>query len=213
MEAVWEFLFAQYEGYSTWDIVLEATAVVFGILSVMFAMRGSILVFPTGIVSTLIYIYVTITISLWGDMGINIYYTAMSVYGWYRWTRPQEDAPELPITRLEGNERWISLGMVAVFFGILAYVLVNFTDSPVPYTDAFTTAIFFVGMLEMARKKLENWVYWIIGDLISIPLYYYKGLTLSSFQFLIFLGLAIAGYLEWRKKIQAREAGQLAASA
>ena len=92
--------------------------------------------------------------------------------------------------------------MVAVFFGILAWVLTQYTDSSVPLIDAFTTAIFFVGMLEMARKKLAHWLYWIVGDVISIPLYFYKGLTLTSFQYVVFLVLAIMGYVSWRNSLK-----------
>jgi nicotinamide mononucleotide transporter len=95
------------------------------------------------------------------------------------------------------------LGIIAVFvfYFILRYLLINFTDSTVPNIDAVTTAIFIVGMWLMALKKIENWIYWIVGDIITIPMFFYKGLVLTSFQYTVFLILAVLGYLEWRKKI------------
>ncbi|RMG69256.1 MAG: nicotinamide riboside transporter PnuC [Bacteroidetes bacterium] len=196
-----DFFFEPYYSYSTLDIWLEALAVLFGLASVWYAKREHIWVYPTGLISTGIYVYICLMAGLYGDMGINGYYFAMSIYGWYRWTRPGEGAPILPITRLRGREAMLSLGLLLAFFGVLAWVLTSYTDSTVPLIDAFTTSIFFVGMLEMARKKLEHWIYWIIGDIISVPLYFYKGLTLTSFQYLVFLGIAIAGYISWRKSL------------
>lgn len=202
MAEILDFLFAPYAEYSSLDIWLEVLGVIFGLASVYFATKENILVYPTGLISTAIYVYVCYTAGLFGDMGINAYYFSMSIYGWYIWTRPTDTKDVLPITSHTKKERILSLGMLVGFYLILAYVLSNFTPSTVPYIDAFTTSIFFVGMWEMARKKLENWVYWIIGDLVSVPLYHYKGLTLTSFQFLVFTGIAVMGYLAWRKKIQ-----------
>ncbi|GAB4414189.1 MAG: nicotinamide riboside transporter PnuC [Bacteroidia bacterium] len=204
MQAVFDFLFASYATYTWQDIALEATAVLFGLLSVWYAGRERILVYPTGLVSTGIYVYICFVAGLYGDMGINAYYCAMSLYGWYRWTQPAGDAPVLPICWHRGRERWISLGLLLGFFVLLAWVLDRFTDSTVPRIDAFTTAVFFVAMWEMARKKVESWIYWIVGDVVSVPLYYYKGLTLTSIQYLVFLWLAVLGLLAWHKKATAR---------
>ncbi|MEL6256181.1 MAG: nicotinamide riboside transporter PnuC [Bacteroidota bacterium] len=200
MSEILEFLFAPYAEYSQLDIWLEIIGVIFGLLSVYFATRENILVYPTGLISTAIYVYVCYTAGLFGDMGINAYYFAMSIYGWYMWTRPAAEKAVLPISIHNQRERILSISLFVLFYLALAFVLVNFTPSTVPYIDAFTTSIFFVGMWEMARKKVENWVYWIIGDLVSVPLYIYKGLTLTGIQFLVFTALAIRGYLEWRKK-------------
>ena len=202
MTELLDFLFAHYAEYSTLDIWLEVISTVFALLSVYYATRENIWVYPTGLIGTGIAVYVCLNAGLFGDMGINVYYFVMSIYGWIMWARPTKDKVVLPISSHTKQERFLSISMLVVFFLILAYVLKNFTPSTVPYIDAFTTAIFFVGMWEMARKKIENWVYWIIGDLISIPLYHYKGLTIYSIQFLIFTLLAIKGYLDWRKKLQ-----------
>jgi nicotinamide mononucleotide transporter len=184
--------------------ILEVTGVVFGLVSVIYARKESILVFPTGIISVLIYIYLTFQARLYADMGINGYYFVMSIYGWYYWSRKDKKDDETPVTTNTKKE-WIwTLVILVVSFVILRQVLVHLTDSDVPTIDAITTSIFFVGMQMMAKKKIENWIAWIIGDFISIPLYFYKGLILTSFQFLIFFILAIAGYISWKKTLDQR---------
>jgi len=125
----------------------------------------------------------------------------MSVYGWIVWSS-KKDGDVTPIAQNTQKENVISLGLFTLFFIVMAYVLSNYTDSDVPYLDSLTTGIFLVAMWLMAKKKIENWIAWIIGDMISIPLYAYKGLYLTSFQFMVFLGIAIAGYVEWRRRLR-----------
>lgn len=183
--------------------VLEWIAVITGLMSVWFSMKENILVYPTGIISVLIYVYLAFQYKLYADMGVNFYYFVMSVYGWYYWTNThQEDREQIPVSTNTLREHLISLALLLGSFSILYYVLSNFTDSDVAFWDATTTSFAIVGMWLMARKTLENWVAWIITDLISVPLYFYKGLVLTSFQFLVFTGLAFAGYLAWRKSLQ-----------
>ena len=184
---------------TTW---LEVVAVLFGLLSVWFAKKENILVYPTGIISVLIYVYICLFAGLYADMGINAFYFVMSVYGWYKWTRKDNRDRVIPISRNNTMQHMISIAGTVAFFFILRYVLTNFTDSTVPNWDSATTAIFIVGMWLMALKKIENWIFWIIGDLVSIPLYFHKGLLLTSFQFTVFLILAVSGYLEWRKSLK-----------
>jgi nicotinamide mononucleotide transporter len=183
---------------------LEVTGVGFGLLSVWFAKKENILVFPTGIVSVLIYVYICFHAKLYADMGINFFYFVMSVYGWYKWSRKDDSKQTLTISSMSGKEWVFFLSALVAFFGILSYALVNFTDSNVPYLDSLTTAIFLVSMWLMAIKKIENWLGWIVGDLISIPLYAYKDLVLTSFQFTVFLIIAILGYIEWKKRLAAK---------
>jgi nicotinamide mononucleotide transporter len=180
---------------------LEIIAVLFGLLSVWFARKENILVYPTGIISVLIYVYICFFAKLYADMGINFFYFLMSVYGWYMWTRKNSRNKVLPISASTKGEHLFSLIAFAGFFLVLFYILKNYTDSDVPMWDSLTTSIFIIAMYLMARKKLENWTYWIAGNIISIPLYFYKGLVFTSFQFTIFLILAILGYMEWRKKL------------
>lgn len=180
----------------TW---LEAIAVFFGIASVFYSMREHIWVYPTGIVSTLIYVWICFEFKLYADMGINAYYFGMSIYGWYVWTHPKKNQEILPVTWLDSRGWLYSAGLFAISYPSLVFVLGNFTDSDVPYWDSFTTASAFVGMWLMAKKKVENWIFWIITDLVSVPLYFYKGLLLTSFQFLLFTVLATMGLFAWIK--------------
>lgn len=199
-----EFLFSQYKQYPTQDIILEIVAILFGLTSVLFAKKNKILVYPTGIVSTLIFVYLLYKWELIGDMLINGYYTTMSIYGWYLWTLKKDNKEEYPISIM--NKKEIVLGIiifiVTVLFVILVYHFFDKFTSWTAYVDTFTTGIFFVGMWLMAKRKIENWILWIIGDLVSIPLYFYKGYTFTSLQYLIFTIIAIYAYLEWKKLLQ-----------
>lgn len=179
--------------------LLEWIAVTTGVMSVWYSLKENILVYPTGIISVLIYVYMTFQYKLYADMGVNFYYFVVSVYGWYYWTHGAETKDQVPVTINNFKENMLSLGLLLGSFLILYFVLKNFTDSDVPFWDSATTCFAIVGMWLMARKKLENWIAWIITDLISIPLYYYKGLVLTSFQFIFFTALAISGYFAWKK--------------
>jgi nicotinamide mononucleotide transporter len=180
----------------TW---LEAVAVFFGVASVFYSIKKNILVFPTGMVSTLIYVYICLKYKLYADMGINAYYFGMSIYGWYLWSKPAVGNSVLPVTWLNKKGLLHAILLLAVSYVTLVLVLVYFTDSDVPYLDSFTTSTAFVGMWLMAKKKVENWIAWIVTDVVSVPLYLYKGLLLTSFQFLFFTVLAIIGLIQWMK--------------
>ena len=201
MNDIIQTLFGQYSTYETTDIVLEIIAVIFGFLSVWFSKKNKIWVFPTGMISTLIFVYLLLKWELLGDMMINAYYFIMSVYGWYIWTRKVDASHNTLISRTTKKEKITS---IFIFIATLLFVFIvyNYFDkwtSWVAYVDTVTTAIFFVGMWLMAKRKIENWIYWIIGDIISAPLYFYKGFTFTSFQYLIFTVIAISGYLSWKK--------------
>jgi len=200
MYQIFDLLFEQYSQYQTIDIVLEITAVVFGLLSVWFSKNNNILVFPTGMISTFIFIYLLYKSVLLGDMMINAYYFIMSIYGWYVWTREENNSITL-ISRINSKEKNICI-LIFIFSLIFVYSIYVYFDkwnSLTAYIDNLTTAIFFVGMWLMAKRKIENWIFWIIGDIISVPLYFYKGLTFTSLQYLIFTFIAIAGYYSWKK--------------
>ncbi len=180
--------------------IIEVIAVVFGLLSVWYSARVNILVYPTGIVSVVIYVYICLVAGLYADMAINVVYFIMSVYGWYNWLRPQKNKLQLPVRYAGMQLNLIAAFLTVVLFVLFRFILLSYTDSNVPSVDAFTTAVFMVGMWLMATKRVENWIYWIAGDVVSIPLYFYKGLVLSSFQYLVFLVLAVMGYIAWRKE-------------
>jgi nicotinamide mononucleotide transporter len=198
-----DLLFSQYNDYKTVDIILEFIAVIFGLVSVLYAKKNNILVYPTGIISTIIFVYLLNKWGLVGDMLINGYYTTMSVYGWYLWTRKKENQPEFPISKVTTKEIYygIVIFFITVALVIVVYKYFNKFTHWTAYVDTFTTGIFFVGMWLMAKRKIENWILWIIGDLVSVPLYFYKGYTLTSIQYVIFTIIAIYAYLEWKKHL------------
>jgi nicotinamide mononucleotide transporter len=203
MNSIFDFFFGQYSTYTTTAIVLEIIAVVFGFLSVWYAKKNNILVYPAGMVSTAIFVYLLWKWQLLGDMMINGYYFIMSAYGWYVWTRKVDAAHYTPITKMTTKEKWISLFIfiATLIFVYLVYRYFNKWNSWTAYADTFTTGTFFVGMWLMARKKIENWFFWIIGNFVSIPLYFYKGLTLTTIQYLGFLIIAYYGYFAWKKNL------------
>ena len=196
-----ELFFSQYKEYSTLDISLEIIGVLFGLASVWYAKKDNILVFPTGIISTCIFIYLFWKWQLLGDLLINFYYTIMSIYGWYYWTRKKGMADLHPIASVSKNElKWaIVIFVLTVICVVLIYDFFDKFTQWSSYVDTLTTGLFFVGMWLMAKRKIEHWIFWIIGDFISIPLYYFKGYTFTSLQYLIFTIIAIFGYIEWKK--------------
>lgn len=204
METVFDFLFSQYASYSMLFIILEVIAIVFSILSVVFSLKNNVLVFPTGIISTLLYVYLLFQWGLLGDMIVNAYYLYMSVFGWYIWTRKIDASNDVtPISKASKKEikitGYIFLGAIVFIFGL--YEVFDKWNNWTAYVDAFTTGLFFAGMWLMAKRKIENWLYLLVADIISIPLYFIKGYTLSSFLYIIFSIIAVFGYLEWKKNL------------
>ena len=193
-------IFEQYSQYSNIDISLELIAVFFGLLSVWFSKNNNVLVYPTGIINTSIFVYLLVKWELLGDMIINVYYFLMSIYGWYYWTRKSNNEGYTPITRIHSTDIKIILIIIvsSVLFVSYMYSFFEKWSGFVSYVDIITTAIFFAGMWLMARRKIESWFFWILGDIISVPLYFVKGLAFSSFQYLIFTFIAIAGYYKWK---------------
>ena len=201
MQQIIEFLFGQYSEYSLTHTLLELFAVTMNICSVIYAKRNSILVYPTGLIGTGIFVYILYNFSLLGDMIINFYFVLMSIYGWYYWAQRKDGEVLHNVSRTSTKEYYIIL-ILGITSLLSIYFIYNFYDkwdSWTAYVDTITTAIFFVAMYLMARRKVESWIFWIIGDIITIPLYFYKGLTISSIQYLIFLILAILGYISWKK--------------
>jgi nicotinamide mononucleotide transporter len=201
MNPIFDFFIAPYKEYSITDISLEGIAVVMGLLSVWFAKKDKIGVYPTGMISTAIYVYLLLKAGLMGDFLINAYYFIMSIYGWIFWTQQKEGVVLHQIDRMNRSEKkWsVFLFILSMLFVGGVYGLLGKWNSWTAPVDTFTTALFFVGMWLMARRKIAHWIFWIVGDVISIPLYLYKGLALTSFQYLIFTIIAIFGFIEWKK--------------
>jgi nicotinamide mononucleotide transporter len=177
-------------------------AVFFGIVSVLYAKKENIRVFPTGIVSTVLYVYICYQFTLYGDMVINLYYTLMSFYGWYVWNhKPLGQSIEITTSNSLDMLKAFGIFISTAAFVVGVYLYYDRFDRVTDYFDTFTSGIFFAGMWLMAHKKIEHWMFWILGNLISIPLYFVKGLGFSGLQFTIFLILAVQGYIEWKKHL------------
>ena len=201
MDQIFDFLFSQYSSYSPSFIYLELFAVIMNITSVVYAKQNNILVYPTGLIGTGIFVYILLNFSLLGDTIINVYFFSMSIYGWYFWSRKKDEVFINQVSTINRNEIKY-LFILAISSLIFIYFVYDYFDkwnNWTAYVDNITTAIFFVAMWLMARRKIESWIFWIIGDLITVPLYFYKGLTISSIQYIIFLILAVLGYVSWKK--------------
>ena len=216
MNHIFEWIFSQYKDTPIHLLTIELLGVFFGLLSVLFSKKRNIWVYPTGIISTVLFVYLLWVGRLFGDMLINAYYTVMSVYGWVLWAKHSQDSVHVEISQMSAsdtkNTLWLALlswlfvmfvyyfkpyinndfSMEGITLGLAHFI---WTD----WVDATTTAIFLVGMWLMARRKIENWLFWIVGDAISIPLYTYKGFLFTALQYTIFTLIAVLAYIEWKK--------------
>lgn len=218
-----DFFIAVYNGLlqTTW---LEAIAVIMGIVSVWYSRKENILVFPTGIINTTLYIYLSFKGNLLGEASVNLYYTIMSLYGWYWWSRKKEDqvTNALQITSSNTKQKLqqflVFSGFYVILFFVLEFLKNNFAPDAIPWADAFASASAYTAMWLMAKKKVESWIWWIVTNITSIPLYFIKGYAFTSFQFIVLLILAVAGYISWNKKakqelaIASDESGKVIAS-
>jgi nicotinamide mononucleotide transporter len=185
--------------------LLEFVAVIAGITSVWFSRKENILVYPVGLINTIIYIYLSIKGNLFGEASVNFYYTIMSIYGWMLWSKKDDKQQVVLVIKHSTRREWLlQLGFFAVFY-IAIYFSLNllkesFAPGAMPVADAFASATAYTGMWLMAKKKVESWYWWIATNIASIPLYFVKGYVFTSFQFLALLILAVAGLISWRQK-------------
>jgi nicotinamide mononucleotide transporter len=180
---------------------LELIAVAFGLTCVWCMKKESVLAFPLGIVNVLIYVYIFFAAKLYANAAINGFFFIMSLYGWYNWTRKDNDENTIRITRCSKPELLLNTMAVIVFFIIIRIILVRYTTSRIPAWDAVTTAVYIVAQWLLSRKKIENWILWISADTVMIGLCAWEGLYFSSFQYLVFTIIAILGFREWRTKL------------
>ena len=214
----YELFIKPYEEYTFFQIFLEAVAAFFGLLSVFFSVKRNIWVYPTGIISTTIYVYILFNFGLLGDMLINVYYSIMSIYGWISWNKNTEN--QIISVDFAKKKDWL-VGLILFVLSFIAvcgvYYFKPFIDNHFSmngvslgfqqldwanWLDIFTTSLFLIGMWFMAKRKVENWLFWIVGDLICIPMMLYKGLGITSLQYLVFTIMAVMGYLEWLKQVR-----------
>ena len=200
------FFISFYNGLvqTTW---IEMIAVFSGIISVWYSKKENILVYPSGLLNTTIYIYISLKGHLLGEASVNLYYTIMSLYGWYLWTRvdPTKQTAVLKITKSTFNDVRNQLLFFSGFYLIIYFLLVllkkEFAPEAIPWADALASASAYTAMWLMARKKVESWFWWIITNMASIPLYFIKGYAFTSVQFFILLILAFAGWRSWLTKV------------
>jgi nicotinamide mononucleotide transporter len=183
---------------------IELLATVFGLFYILLSIKQNIWCWPAGLITSALYVYVFFVSKFYADMGLQVYYVFVSLYGWYHWkfgakSKKQDD---LKISRINLKTAIILMLVTVLLFVIIAYILENFTDSTVPYWDSFTTAASFVATWMLARKIIEHWIVWIIVDAISLGLYLFKGLYPTVILFGVYTVLAILGYIEWRRKLR-----------
>ena len=183
----------------------EYIAVFAGIASVWFSRIENILVYPVGLINTVIYIYISLAGSLFGEAGVNLYYTIMSIYGWVLWAKRDRSQHRLVVITTSTGKEWLQqIGFFSFFyisiFLLLTYLKKTFAPGAIPWADAFASATAFTGMWLMARKKVESWYWWIATNIASVPLYFVKHYVFTSVYYLILLAMAIGGLIEWKKR-------------
>lgn len=197
------FLFKQGMYNTTW---YEYVGVFAGIASVWFSRKENILVYPVGLINTIIFIYISYKFHLLGEASVNLFYTIMSIYGWWLWSRKDAIKHEIILHITYSNKKeWLQqlLFFAVIFvayFLTLSFAKNYFFEGVIPAADAFATATAFTGMWLMAKKKVESWYWWIATNIASIPLYFVKTLVFTSIQYVVLLIMAIAGLLAWRQK-------------
>lgn len=219
---IYDLFVKPYESYTSLQILLEAAGTFFGILSVYFSIKKNIWVYPTGIISTLIYVYILFNFGLLGDCMINVYYTIMSVYGWILWAKNSEDHIHVEVSWATKKEWFFGslLFMASLMLVTIVYYYKPYIDNQFSmvgtdlglyhldwanWLDIITTSLFLVGMWFMAKQRIENWIFWLIGDFICMPMMIYKGLGITSVQYLVFTIMAILGYVNWKKSFKEKK--------
>lgn len=187
----------------------EYIAVFTGIASVYFSRLENIWVYPTGLVNTIIYIWLSVKAHLFGEASVNLYYTIMSIYGWILWAKKDKQHHHLVHIRFSSSKLWVYQWLFfgacyAAMYFILKYLEQSFSKDVIPWADALASASAFTGMWLMARKKVESWYWWIITNIASIPLYFVKGYVFTSVYYLVLLVMAVFGLLEWMRRAEAR---------
>ena len=184
---------------------IEYIAVCSGIISVWYSRKENILVYPTGLINTTFYVYLSFVGGLLGEASVNLYYTIMSIYGWFIWSR--KDAANRPVIHVTfSNKRWwyyqlgFFLAFYIVIYALLSYLKQSFAPGAIPWADAFASATAFTGMWLMTKKKVESWFWWIATNIASIPLYFVKQYVFTSVYYFILFVMAVFGLIEWARR-------------
>ena len=188
---------------------LEWIAILSGIVSVWFSKKALIWVYPTGLVGTILYVYLSFKGDLYGEAAVNLYYTIMSFYGWWNWLRRDQEKKKSVQIKFSTKKEWVEqilffFLLFAIIYFCLVYIKNAFAPDAIPWADALASASALTGMWLMTRKKVESWIWWIITNIASMPLYYVKGFAPTSLYYFILLVLAIFGLKEWKNKANAQ---------
>jgi len=207
MNQIFDWFLKSYQDKSTFIIILEAAVLITGIASVWYAKKENILVYPTGLIATVISVYLLLKDRLYGDMMMNFYFSIMSIYGWWNWSRKENNQKVVKISRTNTTEKMIGfvLFLLTIIFTYIVYEIFAGEITISNYVDMITSGLFFTAMWYMAKKKIENWTLWIIADIITVPLYAYRGFGMLSFQYVIFTILAIQAYFLWKKSLNSNQ--------
>jgi len=190
---------------------LEYIAVFAGIASVWFSRKENILVYPVGLINTIIYVWLSIKGQLFGEASVNFYYTIMSIYGWLLWTK-KDKVNHLLVHITFSNRKWLTYQLlffavfyISIFFS-LTYLKKDFAPGAIPWADALASATAFTGMWLMTKKKVESWYWWIATNIASIPLYFVKDYVFTSLYYFVLLAMAIFGLVEWKNRAKKQQA-------
>ena len=201
IQQIWE-QFIEGMKNTTW---LEYIAVFAGIASVWYSRIENILVYPVGLINTIIYVWLSVEGQLFGEASVNLYYTVMSIYGWMLWTKKDKEQHIIVHVKFSDRRWWFyQLAFFATFylaiFISLTYLKRSFAPGAIPWADAFASATAFTGMWLMTKKKVESWYWWIVTNIASIPLYFVKHYVFTSVYYFVLLIMAVWGLMEWRKR-------------
>lgn len=187
---------------------IEVCGMLTGFIYLWFSVRQSILTWPLGVLSSVLYIIVFYNARFYAGMGLQFYYFFISIYGWWSWMHPNSgntNEKELQISRTD-KKLWIAIVVFCILlFIVIALILKDFTDSPIPYWDSFTTSLSIVATWMLARKKFEHWLLWMVIDSVSIVLYIFRGLYPTTILFIGYSIMAVVGYMEWQKELKKKE--------
>ena len=183
---------------------IELLGAILGILYIVFSIRQNILTWPTGLLTSLLYIVVFFKSGVYAAMGLQVYYVFISIYGWYFWLKGKNtnNKSQLPV-QLVNKRLWIKIGLISILiYSAILFILIKFSDSDVPYLDSLTTSLSIVATWMLAKKYIEQWIIWIFVDLVSTGLYIHKNLWPTVVLFIIYTIMAFLGYIEWKKDLK-----------
>lgn len=180
----------------------ELAGFVLALLMVVCSIRELHWSWPLAIASSVLYFFVFRDSLLYAEASLQIVFALLALWGWWQWLRRGDDqSPALTIQRMRARGWWLTAGALALLWPGLAWLLIRYTDSDVPWWDALPTALSLIGQALLGRKLLENWLVWLVVNLISVGLFAYKGLWLTCLLYLIFVGMSVVGWREWRKRL------------